>query len=135
MRGHVILFGVLGLSGCASHYVLKEEIPTGCPENTYFLDADQDGWGSSTESEVACEPKVDGERLFTARNNMDCNDSDLRVTGRVGAVCADQTVTGNPPYRAQVYNSREYVAIMGDKQVSAATAGASCGEYGWGGSW
>lgn len=87
MRSIYAIVGLLAFGGGCATYVTQKEIPTGCPENIYYLDQDQDGWGErSTEvsegvSASSCEPRVttdetSGKTLYyTARNTLDCDDS------------------------------------------------------------
>jgi hypothetical protein len=130
VRLTVLMFAISFLSMGCSKYVTEKVLPTGCTDTTYYLDADQDGWGSA-EGESMCAPKEE----HTARNQLDCDDSNPQTTGKVGSVCAEDAVKGANEIATKVFGTREYAAVIGETLSGSAAAAGSCGEYGWGGRW
>lgn len=134
MRSVFLITGVCVVFGGCSNYVTEKQLPTGCVEQTFYLDADQDGWGSmEAESKESCTPIL--EENYTARNPLDCDDSTNLVTGKVGSVCPQNVVAGDNKYAGQVIGNREYVAIVGSTLSGSESAVGSCGQVGWGGRW
>ena len=136
MRPIFIAFGLLTLGSGCSKYVTEKELPTGCAEKTYYLDDDEDGWGDAASGSY-CAP----EGKYTALNQLDCDDKNRLVTGKVGSICPenlvqrDVAVANTKPDAGQIVGGREYVAVIDSVLSGSESAAIACGETGWGGRW
>lgn len=130
----IILLPVLGITaGCSYYWDLRQSIETGCVDSlAFYMDADDDGWGDAADFILDCHG--DSESGYTAQNARDCDDTDERVTARVGSVCPVHLVAGGADYAGVTYGDSEYVAVLsGSTLVRATEAEAACGPWGWGG--
>jgi hypothetical protein len=120
------------IAGCGSSWDLRDPLIVGASD-TYYVDADGDGWGDPNEpSEQLAAP--DPDRALTARNDRDCDDGDAAVTGMTGSICPEDLVLGGATYVANTYGGREYVAVYGGTDaVWPEAAIDACGPWGWGG--
>ena len=139
MRLAFLVFGLVSVSTGCSNYVTERVIPTGCIETTYYLDADQDGWGSQVDADgdgvADFERSCESKDPYTARNSLDCDDNNAQATGRIGSVCPENTVKGTNDYAAKVVGAREYAAVIGSNLSGSQAAAGQCGESSWGGRW
>jgi hypothetical protein len=125
------------LGGCSFNW--SADVETGCPEfRTWYVDADDDGWGDASASQESCF----ADDPFTARNDRDCNDADPLVTGRAGSICPSALVLdadgGASRPLDDVVGGRvgevEVAAVYGATPlVWARAAEDACGPNGWGG--
>lgn len=132
MRGWPII--LLGVAGC--RFSWTADIDTGCPTiQTYYRDADGDGWGRAGDSQLLCVPESD----YRVANDRDCDDEDAEVTGRVGSICPASLVTdpaggATTAYVGVVVGTSEAIAVHPPTaRVVARAAEDACGSAGWGG--
>jgi hypothetical protein len=83
-----MIVSVLMLAACHSDYRSRFELPTDCERRLFYEDLDGDGWGTGAEGTLLCE--ADTERNLTSRNNLDCDDENSGVTGRISSLCPAQ---------------------------------------------
>jgi hypothetical protein len=98
VRG-ALLVSFLSLAGCGSYWDIRkgEELSIGCAGLlNWYPDADGDQWGDPGSAPTPrCGP--DQEKQLTASNALDCDDADVGITGRVGALCPGEMFTGADP--------------------------------------
>lgn len=129
MRTALTIAATLSLAGCVNSWQYYG-IPDGCERVLAFADLDNDGWGdNAAEGEVVCLPLASG----SVRNNRDCDDDDVTVTGRVGSLCPGELVSDETDFTPTTVGS-EFVVVHPDTEVVwAGAAEQACGPFGWGG--
>ncbi|MFK7930093.1 MAG: C-type lectin domain-containing protein [Myxococcota bacterium] len=140
----VLLLPLVG--ACLSDFRSTVTLPQDCERLFFFEDKDGDGWGDPDGAyERACVENPD--QNLTARNNLDCDDSDASVTGQTAALCPEQLVPGGAEYLAFAASGSEFAVVVptddfahiGDGGVEttdvtwADGAASACGAVGWGG--
>lgn len=136
----------LGLAACHTDFRSEFKLPEDCERKLFFEDIDGDGWGDPDgDSSELCE--ADGAASITARNNLDCDDTNEEITGLVGSICPDRLVAGGAEYLGVQEVGSEFAAVLptadyshvGDTGVAttplifADGAASACGATGWGG--
>jgi len=107
---------VLVLAGCGSSWTIRvgEEVSVGCPLYNFYPDADGDGWGDgSVEPVQACEP--DNKQGITARNGLDCDETDETITGKVAPLCPGMI---NDDYAGVVFEGSEFAIVYGEADAA-----------------
>jgi hypothetical protein len=119
------------LVGCQSHWVLDEPVDTQSDVYAYFLDEDEDGWGTG---DAIMQVSGDTVTFFTARNNRDCDDLSVEITGRIGSICPEDLVVGGATYAGAVYGGSEFVLVQDGTALVWPDYGVdACSPWGWGG--
>lgn len=107
----------LALIGCGGSW--QTPPPEGCTTSPYFLDADGDGWGTGAALDQ-CGP---AQAPYTATNDLDCDDSDAAITGKVGDSCPADLVAGPADVTGFGYASSEYVVTSSPSADSSRRIG------------
>lgn len=113
LRGFLVGSSIVASStACVSRWDLANDtaLPIGCQEVTPFVDADGDGWGSEVERELDEPVCVATLPELTAANDLDCDDGDPEITGRVGDYCPGSLDDGGN-VAGRILDLREFVAF------------------------
>jgi hypothetical protein len=128
----MVSVGIAFLTACSSNWQVEVIEPQNI-ELPFFLDEDDDGWGALGSDYELREIGDEGTN-FTARNNRDCDDANVAVTGLVGSICPDRLVVGATEYSAITYGDEEFVAVHDASDlVWPEYAVDACSPWGWGG--
>ncbi len=110
----VCIGSVVVVAGCGSYWDLRkgEELPIGCSTLlNYYIDEDGDGWGAPGDSPTPLCVPDEGQKL-TATNDLDCDDFDGTITGKVGAVCPqNMDPDGTPDFAGLLRGDSEFVVV------------------------
>ena len=147
MRPLVPLIAItLGLAACHTDFRSEFKLPEDCERQLFFEDNDGDGWGEpGAASMELCQ--ADSDAKLTARNNLDCDDTNVEVTGLIASICPERLVVGGAEYLGMQEVGSEFAAVLptadyshvGDTTVEttpltfASGAASACGPSGWGG--